>query len=252
VFTPDDHRAEAPPVMVINEGLAAALFGEQDPLGRQVQSVGRTWEVIGVVATARHRDLTEPVWKRVYCPQRYDPWTCGVVVRTRGAPETLIGLLRETLRAVDPEQAIANLRVLRHDVDRSLGPRRVTLGLVAVFAAAALALACLGIFGVMAYTIEQRRRELCIRLALGAQPGDILRMVLGDGFRLGATGIVLGLAGGLAGARLIAAQLYAVTPFDATVLLVAVGVALIVVGISILAPAWRATRNDATAALRAE
>jgi ABC-type antimicrobial peptide transport system permease subunit len=123
---------------------------------------------------------------------------------------------------------------------------------VAVFASSALALACLGIYGVMAYTIEQRKRELCIRMALGAVVGDIRGLVMRDGLRLGAIGLAVGLLGGFIGARLMSSLLFEVSPFDPMVFGAAPVVLAAVIWISLLIPSWRATRNNPNHALRAE
>ncbi len=252
LFTEDDNRPEAPPRVVINETLARQFFPGRDPLGRRLQSDGRIWEVVGVVGDIRQERWEYTLPGRTYFPQCFQPWVSSVVVRAQGAPEMLVAAMRETIRRVDPDQAVANVHPLQLDLERSLVPQRMTVILVGVFAVAALALACLGIYGVMAYTIEQRQRELCIRLALGALRADILKMVLQDGLRLGAAGVALGLAGGLAGARLLADQLFEVPPLDPVVFAGAVIVLGGVLFLSILVPARRATRNDALAALRAE
>ncbi|HEX2100496.1 MAG TPA: FtsX-like permease family protein, partial [Candidatus Synoicihabitans sp.] len=135
---------------------------------------------------------------------------------------------------------------------RSLDERRVTLYLLGIFAAVALALASLGVYGVMSYTISQRQRELSIRMALGAQRSDVVSLVLRDGWRLGLIGIVLGLLAGLAGSELIASRLYEIGARDVLVFTVSASVIALVVALSVYLPARRAARADALLALRAE
>jgi putative ABC transport system permease protein len=251
-FTDDDNQPGAPPRVILGEGLVKLLFPDGEAIGRRVDFSGTTWEVIGVAGDVRFYRLNETVWPRIYAPQAFNAFTCCVVVHTQGAAESLIAAVRDTLRRVNPDQAVSNVRLVSMDMDRSLGPQRTTLQLVAVFAASALALACLGIYGVMAYTIEQRKRELCIRMALGAIVGDIRGLVMHDGMRLGVIGLAIGLVGGLIGARLMSSLLFEVSPLDPVVFGVAPVVLAVVIWISLLIPAWRATRNDPIHALRAE
>ncbi|HEY5551210.1 MAG TPA: ABC transporter permease [Opitutaceae bacterium] len=252
VFTEDDNQPGAPPRTILGEGMAKLLFPGGEAVGKRVDCSGATWEVIGVVSDVRYYRLNEPVWPRVYKPQAFNAWTCSVVVHTQGSPESIIAPIRETLRRINPDQAVSNIRLVSMDMGRSLSPQRMTLNLVTVFAASALALACLGIYGVMAYTIEQRKRELCIRMALGAVGGNIRGLVMRDGMRLGAVGLAIGLVGGLIGARLMASLLFEVTPFDPPVFGATCVVLAILIWISLLIPAWRATRNDPIHALRSE
>jgi putative ABC transport system permease protein len=251
-FTEDDNQPGAPPRVILGDGLVKLLFPDGEAVGKRVDYSGRAWEVIGVVSDVRYGRLNEVVWPRVYAPQAFNAYTCCVVVHTRGAPESLIAPMRDTLRRVNPDQAVSNVRLVSMDMDRSLSPQRTTLQLVAVFASSALALACLGIYGVMAYTIEQRKRELCIRMALGAVVGDIRGLVMRDGLRLGAIGLAVGLLGGFIGARLMSSLLFEVSPFDPMVFGAAPVVLAAVIWISLLIPSWRATRNNPNHALRAE
>jgi predicted permease len=252
VFTEDDNQPDAPPRVILGEGLAKLLFPDGGAVGKRVDYSGRTWEVVGEVSDVRYRRLNETVWPRIYTSQVFNAWTCSVVVHTQGSPESIIAPMRDTLRRINPDQAVSNVRLVSMDMERSLSPQRMTLNLVTVFAASAIALACLGIYGVMAYTIEQRKRELCIRMALGAIAGDIRRLVMRDGMRLGAIGLAIGLIGGFIGARLMASLLFEVTPFDPTVFGAACIVLAVVIWISLLIPAWRATRNNPNHALRSE
>ena len=173
-------------------------------------------------------------------------------VRTSGAPLALVGSVRRELAAVDPGVALAEPRSLDDTRTDSLTQRKVVLALVGGFAAAALLLACVGIYGVMAYGVATRRREIGIRLALGAVPLAVIRQVLAGGLRQLFVGLALGVCGAVAAARLLASELYGVRAADPTVLVVTaltIGVAAVC---ACLIPAWRATRYDPLEALRAE
>ena len=250
-FSPSDNQVDAARVTILNEALAAQLFPGQEAVGQQVEASGAIWEVVGVVSNVRTRTMNEVIDRRIYCPNAFNGVsTINVVLRTKLAPETLAASLREAVTRVDPNQAIANIRPITQNMSASLGPQRVTLVLVSVFAVAALALACLGIYGVMAYSIERRKRELSIRMALGALVSDILTMVMRDGARLGAIGVGVGVVAGLIGARLIQTQLYEVNARDPLVFAIAVGIIAVLLWGSVLIPAKRATNANPADVLR--
>ena len=251
-FTADDNRVGSPELAIVNEELARRLFPAGDAVGKQIVVHDATWEVIGVVSNVRSKTMNEQIFPYVYTPQAFNPFSTNLVLRTTQAPETLAGSLREAVRRVGTAPAISNIRPVMSDMQAALGPQKVTLTLVCVFAAAALALACLGIYGVMAYSIEQRKREISIRMALGALVRDILQMVMRDGFKLGAMGVSLGLISSVIGARLIQEQLFEVNAMDPSVYIAVVAILAILLWASVLIPARRATQNDAVAALRAE
>jgi predicted permease len=248
----DDDRLEAPTRVLLNETLAEDLFPGEDPVGKQVYYADEHCEVVGVVGNARLERMTEKFRSTVYLGHSRDPYQISVLIRTQKSPEMLAGLMRDAVKRVNPHQAIYEIRTLNAFMRDSISGERVVMLLIGLFGVSALALACLGIYGVMAYTIEQRKREISIRMALGALARDILQMVMRDGFKLGVMGLGLGIIGGMICGQLIQAQLFQVTVVDLPVFAAALGIIAILLWASVLIPANRATQNDAVAALRAE
>ena len=251
-FADTDDKSNAPRVAIVNERLATQLFPGQDPVGRHVHIDNLDWEVVGVVGDVRQRQLDAPPAPRLYRVHSLFLYNTCVVVRTSVAPSTVMGEIRRAMAKIDPDQSVANLRTLDYAVSQSLAERRLTLTLIGIFGVVALGLACLGIYGVMAYTISQRQRELSIRLALGAQRHDVVRLILLDGLRLSAAGLALGVLGGLGAGRLVASRLYDVSALDPLVFTAAIALFAAVSAASVLVPAIRAARADPLAALRAE
>jgi putative ABC transport system permease protein len=251
-FTDADSAENAPRVMIINDTLAQRLFPDENPIGRQLHFKDATWEVVGVVSNVRQFRLDVDPAPHMFVPFRHFPWSTTIAVRTETAPLALADSIRRAVQAADPEQPIANLATLEQAADASLQGRRILLSLVTLFSAIALLLAAIGLYGVMAYTVAQRTREIGIRIALGAGVGRVIRLVLHDGLKLVVLGVLLGGAAGVGAARLIAAQLYSTSQNDP---LVFVLVAVVLTGAALLAcwlPAHRATRVNPTEALRAE
>jgi len=178
--------------------------------------------------------------------------TLTLVVRAAGDPSLLAESIRREVQAVDPNEPVFSIRTMDAVVASALAERRFTMLLLGLFAATALALSAIGIYGVMAYFVSQRTREIGIRMALGASPGDVVRMVLEQGVRLAAAGVVAGIAGALAITRVISTLLYGIGPRDPGTL-VALSAALTVVAlVACYVPARRATRVDPMSALRNE
>jgi putative ABC transport system permease protein len=251
-FTEADNSETAPKTMIINEVLARRLFEKEDPTGRLLHFKDAAWEIIGVVGNVRQFQLDVDPFPQVYYPQVYFPWYSTILVRTRVPPLTLVADVRRAIHEVDPEQPIANLRTLEQSVDNSLQTRRVVLTLLAIFAVTALFLACIGIYGVMAYSVAQRTREMGIRIALGAGAGQVVTLVLRDGLRLVLIGLLIGALAGFGAGRLIASLLYNVEATDPIVFLT---VSLVLLSVALLAcwlPARKATRVDPITALRTE
>jgi predicted permease len=251
-FTEADNDEAAPKAMIINEVLARRLFDKEDPLGRLLHFKDATWEIVGVVGNVRQFQLDVDPFPQVYYPQVFFPWYTSILVRTRVPPLTLVADVRRAIHAVDPEQPIANLRTLEQSVDNSLQTRRTVLTLLAIFAVTALFLACIGIYGVMAYSVAQRTREMGIRIALGAGTGQVVTLVLRDGLRLVLIGLLIGALGGFGAGRLIASLLYNVSATDPIVFL---AVSLILLSVALFAcwlPARKATQVDPIEALRTE
>jgi predicted permease len=241
------------PVIVINETLARNLWPGQDPLGRIVNSdVERT--VVGVVGDVRHIALEKESGNEFYIPIRQieDYSTVDLVVRSSLPTAELSSRLREALRPIEPNLPLEGLRTLETLVDRAVSPRRFVVVLLGGFAAFALVLALIGVYAVISYSVNQRQLEIGIRMALGASPGLVQRMVLGETMRMAAAGVAIGLVGGLALTRLASSLLYGVTASDpltfAAVVVTLTGVA----GLAGFVPAWRAARIEPMSALRTD
>ena len=254
-FGPDD-RSGTPPVAVIGETLARELGPPGAALGQRLKLRWRNdaeVEIVGVVGDVHLASLDTPPRATVYLPHGQDPNNfMTLMLRTSGSASALVPGLRATIASLDPTLPIGSALPLERVVSDSLRSRRFVLVLVAVFGAAALALAGIGLFGVMAYLVAQRTSELGVRLVLGARPLDVLRLVVGGGMRLVGLGLVLGLAGGLLASRALESQLFGVQPWD-PLALAGVAVALSLVSLLALAtPAWRAASIDPARAMRAE
>jgi putative ABC transport system permease protein len=238
---------------VINETMARHYFAGRDPIGRAVVLDGATLTVVGVVRDVEQRDVRARPVRQLYVtgPEPRDRPYFYLEIRTAGPPARLVPAVRRALLAADPAIALDVApfdALVRHSVARDLLLTRVTTA----FAVVALALAALGLYGVIAYATTQRTAELGLRLALGADPRSVTGLVLGEGVRLAAVGVAVGLPLGLAAARLIRAQLFGVGPVDPLSLGVA---AAVLVGTALAAsylPARRAARVGPLEALRAE
>ena len=251
-FTEADNDEKAPKVMIINESLARRFFGEEDPIGRLLQFKDAAWEVVGVVGSVRQYQLDVDPQPQVYFPQVYFPWYTSIVVRTQVPPLTLVAQVRRAIQAVDPEQPIANLGTLEQSVGNTLQTRRIMLTLLSMFAATALILACIGIYGVMAYAVAQRTREMGIRIALGAGAGQVVALVMRNGLKLVLIGLGIGAACSVGVGYLIASQLYNVSKTDPTVFALVALALLTATMAACWLPARKATRVNPIEALRAE
>jgi predicted permease len=244
-FTPHD-TADRQRVMIVNQAMAHRLWPNRDPIGRVVL-IGRTeWHVVGVVANVRHGALEEEAGLEMYMPitQQTDWGSLELVVRTKKEPELLAADVRAALRAVDPDLPTGEFQTLGQIVDRAVSPRRFILLLIGAFAATALLLASLGIYGVVSYSVSQRAQEIGIRIALGASATQVQRRILVNTLALTAAGILIGTLASLGLSRLMASLLYDVSPTDP---LTFVAMILLLIVISALAghlPARRASRID--------
>ncbi|HUF26126.1 MAG TPA: ABC transporter permease [Gemmatimonadaceae bacterium] len=254
-----EDRRERPGV-VINEALARKHYAGEEPVGREIYlgaPDNRLFEratIVGVVGDTRDAGLGSDPLPTVYIPLAVMPWWrfSSYVIRTAGPAVEVAAAARAVIREADPGLAIRNVRTLDDVLAESVAPARWSMTLLGVFAAVALVMATLGVFGVLSFVVTQRTRELGICIALGAAPGTVRRMVVGQGLRLIAAGVVLGLAGALALTRLMEGLLYGVPSTDPVTY---AGVAAVLVGIAVVAsyfPARRATRIDPMMALRSE
>jgi len=250
----DDSSAK---VVVINEPLARKIFPGEDPVGKHL-TIWRDEkfprEIVGVVGEAKPQGLDADPKLQIYVPHRQDAQWGGLslVVRARGDMGTLTQPVRGEVRALDRELPVYDVKMMRQVVSDATAYQRVTAVLMAGFALAALLLAGVGLYGVVSYTVAQRTREFGIRVALGAQGRDILRLVLRQGGALVLAGVAAGVAVALAATRVLASLLYGVSATDATVFVLVPALLACVALLACLVPARRATRVDPIAALRHE
>jgi putative ABC transport system permease protein len=254
----DADRDGAPRVAIINDAFAKLHYPDEDPIGKRIR-IGRNSsivrEVVGVVATIKHYGLKDKDTAQMYEPFRQMPATgMMMVIKTTGEPTALIPAVRREIQRVDPAQPVATTASLEQMLADAGALPRVQAMLMALLGAIALALAAIGLYGVMAYTVSQRTQEIGIRMTLGAHSGSVLRMVLRQALTLTAVGLAIGLAGAVLLGRVLTAvlepMLFRVTPNDAATL---GGVAFLLAGVAFLAaliPARRATRVDPIQALR--
>jgi predicted permease len=251
----DGDTLDAPRVVVIDEYLVKKYFADRSPLGQQIQRGGPTsptFTIVGVVGTINSIDLGQPVTKeRIYYPATQQaPRNMALVLKTALDPQSLVPQVRAAVRDLDPEQPLSDVRTMEQWMARSLVSRRAPTVLLAIFAAVALLLSAIGIYGVLAFGVAQRVREFGIRQALGAGRTSILSLVLKQGLHTTGIGVVLGLAGSLLLTRYLQTLLFGVTSRDAGVF---AAVTVLLVGVAMAAcyiPARRATRVDPMVALR--
>jgi putative ABC transport system permease protein len=252
----DEHdTADSPAVVLVSRKLAERHWPGENPLGRQIRFPDVkpvvTAEVVGVVGDTKQYNLDETDLGFVYAAQPQNPHIFNTLaVRTSGDPMQLANAVRAAVWSVDPEQPVWKVRTQASLVERSKGMPRFLAQLMGGYAALALLLAAVGLYGVTSYSVTQRTREIGLRMALGAEPGDVLRIVLRRGLKLAALGLAIGLAGALAIGRVVRTLLYATSPTDAVTLVTVAVVLLAVAGVASYLPARRATRVDPTVALR--
>jgi putative ABC transport system permease protein len=253
-FTAGDDPSSQP-VIIINESLARRLWPGQNAVGQIiVGDCGPERQVVGVVGDVRHIALEQGSGNEMYIPMRQcqDQMSVNLVVRSTLPPAAMASVVRDSLKTLDPNIPANEFRALETLVDKAVSPRRFILILLSGFSAFALILASLGIYAVISYSVSQRAQEFGIRMALGAMPRDVLRLVLGKGMVLALAGAGVGLIGALALTRLMASMLYGVQPDDfATFLGVSIVLGLVALAANYI-PARRATKIDPMVALRYE
>jgi putative ABC transport system permease protein len=249
----DHDDAQAPKVAVVNEDLARHLWPSEDPIGKQLPLFRDNLTVVGEVGNTRHEGLSQETEAEIYVPYLQSPQnSMQLAVRTAAEPDGMVSAVRAQVRDIDPDQPLYHVATLQQVLSESLAPRRFNLLLLGIFAGIALALATVGIYGVMAFSVTQRTHEIGIRMALGAQRGDVLRMVVTDGLKLALIGVAIGMAGALALTRFLSSLLYSVKPTDPITF---AAVSLILIAVALLAcyiPARRATKVEPMVALRYE
>jgi predicted permease len=250
----DGDRAGSLPVAIVNEAFAERYWPGEDAIGKRFDGgIGRMLTVVGVAKSGKYERLDDAPRPYMYFPlaQGYAS-DLTLHVRTAGDPNTLLGTLRGTFEALDPGLPFLQPRTMAEHMGAAMVAQRIGAILLSVLGTVALALAVVGLYGVMSYAVNQRTRELGIRLALGAGQGQVLRIVLRDGMRLAALGIIIGVLGALGGGRLLASQLFGISPADPVTF---TAIAFLLASVALLAsylPARRATKVDPMVALRAE
>jgi predicted permease len=254
----DSDGWDLPHAVVINQTMAKAIWPGEDPLGQRVRlhrnGMEGPWAtVVGIVGDVREWGLELPARPTAYYSAiQQGPLNAYLVVRTRQRPEALLASLQAELRAVDRDLPLFDVAPMEAVVDGSVSQRRFSMLLLLIFAGVAVVLAALGIYGVIAYTVTQRTRELGIRMALGARQEDILGLIVGHGMRMTLVGVGIGLTLALGLGRLLSTLLYGIQAHDP---LTFVGVAALLVGVALVAtwlPARRAAKVDPAITLRAE
>jgi putative ABC transport system permease protein len=253
LFTSADDR-DAPHVVIIDEELANRYFPNEDPVGRQIGTAEQPVTIVGVVGSIRQRELTGGLKATRFYPYHQMPWYpwAGLTVRGSLEPTALAATVRSAIRDVDPELPVFDLAPMQQRVERSVGAQRMAVTVLAGFAALALTLAVLGTYGVLSYSTSQRTHELGIRMALGAQPGDVLQMVLRNGIALAGSGLIVGIAAYFAIARLIESMVFGVSARDPMAMAIGLSTLLVAALIATWIPARRAARVDPVVALREE
>ncbi len=248
-------RAGAPYVTIVNEAMAGKFWPDQDPIGQHllIARAELDSEVIGVIADVKNGAMDVDTRPEMYTPFAQRTWpSMSFVIRTAGDPSLAANAVRARMLEVDRDQPVTDIRTFDEIVESNLGPRRLALWLIGCFAGAAVLLALVGLYGVIAYSVAQRRREIGIRTALGANFADICSMVLGDALRLIAAGTLIGAAGSLALTRFLRGLLFQVQPADPLVFMGAVVLFAMVAIAASYVPAHRAARVDPLLALRYE
>ena len=251
-FTAAD-QAQAPPIVVVNETFAHQYWPNENAVGKHIV-LGRrpqAAEVVGVAADVKNKGLEQDTQPQLYLPFPQLPWSdMYLLVRTDVAPHSITSAVRAQIAAVDSDQPVIKIQTVDELMDGARTQPRFLLMLVGVFSATALVLAVIGIYGTLSYAVAQRRQEFGIRLALGAERRDLLRLVLRRGLVLTITGIVLGLAGAFALTKFMASLLYQVSSRDLITFLVAPVIFLVIALIASYLPARRATRANPIEAIK--
>ena len=260
-FFTDHDNENAAHVCIIDESFARENFPRENPLGKNISIGGppaagqrQDWlTVVGIVAHVKNYGVDQPSRVETYLPEAQNTSGGGtILVRTSGDPSRLASSLREVVSSIAPDVPLYDVRSLDEIIAASSASRRLAVVLISSFAALALLLAAVGIYGVMAYTVTQRNHEIGVRMAMGAAPDVVRRMIVGQGLRLALSGIIAGLVFSLVMTHFIASLLFRVSAFDRETFLAGAVILSILVLISTWVPARRASRVDPIIALRYE
>jgi putative ABC transport system permease protein len=252
-YPPHFNDPQPAPVVIINETMAHLYWPNQDPIGQRLRIIDSPWiTVVGVVGDVHHTGLNSKPNPEMYLSNLQEPQdSLAVMVRTAGNPLQLAAAAREQVRAIDKDQPLS-ITTMDQIFSESVAGQRFNAQLLGIFAALALMLAMVGVFGVLNYSVAQRIHEIGIRIALGAQRRDVFKLIVGQGLVLALFGVVLGAAGALAMTRLITNLLFDVSPTDASTFILVSGVVTAVALLACYLPARRATKVDPLVALRYE
>ncbi len=253
-FSEGDNET-TPKVVVINERLARQHWGDGDPIGQKIKIRYGTEkvirEIVGVVGNVKHLGLDREVQAEIYMPTYQAPeYFMYLLVRTKSNPLALAKVIQNEVARIDKDQPVANIKTMENVFSESVAPRRFSMLLITLFAAIALVLSSVGIYSVISYSVAQRRQEIGIRMALGANAKDVLTLVIGQGFKLVLIGTVIGLAGAFGLTRLLQSMLFNVSTTDPAVFF---GISFTLISVALLAsyiPARRAAKIDPMTALR--
>jgi putative ABC transport system permease protein len=260
----EQDTSQAPHVAVINQVMVSRFFAKEDPIGKRLmteslisgrEQLGPTvlWEIVGIAGNVKDSGLREQESPAIYVPSAQSPWPfMSLAVRTRTDPVGMVSAVKSAIREVDPDQPVTDVKTMDQIVAESLSQPRFWVMLLGLFAVIAWVLAAVGIYGVLSYSVTERTHEIGIRMALGAERRDVLRLVIGQGMVLILMGVGIGLAGAFGLTRLMSSLLYSVTATDPVTFLV---VSLLLTAVACLAcyiPARRATKVDPMVALRYE
>ena len=241
------------PVVIINETMARQMFPAEDPLGQRLLLYGRPREIVGVVGAVRHHGFSRDARPEMILPYRqFQLGGMTLVVRSSLEPSALATAITREVHSIDPELPVSRVRTMEEFLADSVAQPRFTTLLLAAFASLAMALALVGVYGVMSYTVSQRTREIGVRMALGASRHDVVWMVVRHGMALASAGIVVGLGGAAAGTRLMERLLFGVTATDMVTFIAAAAVLGVATLVATYVPARRAARVAPVTALRSE
>jgi putative ABC transport system permease protein len=250
----DQDREGAESVVLIDENLSVQYWPGENPVGKRIRVNGTSYTIAGVVGHVIHANFGGDSSKGAYYFNRFQrPFPLGsIVVKTRGNPAVAAAAIRDAVRAANPNQAVHTFLPMENYVSRALDTRRFGMRLLAFFALVALFLAAIGLYGVISYSVAQRRSEMGVRMALGAEPMDVLRLVVGSGMRLSIVGAAVGVAAAFAGTRYLQSQLFQVSAIDPLTILATTALLLTVALLASFLPARRAMRVDPATSLRPE
>jgi predicted permease len=249
-FTRNDDE-NAPPVAIVNETMAAKYWPGKDAVGQRLKVKDKWMEVVGVAKNANYQNMLETPKSFFYVPVRQNfSVQNGFIIRTDQSATAMMNSLAREIHALDPNLAPLDTISLQQQVDRMSYTQRLAVALLAIFGGMALFLAAIGLYAVISYSVSQSTREFGVRIALGADAGDVLRLIFSQGLRLTTIGLIIGTVAALLLTRLMENLLYKVSPRDPLAFASAFVIMTVVALVACFLPAWRATRIDPAQALR--